>query len=437
MIASSKSDQEDFQIHHSLILQIFYNVPALLLNVIPQLEEELKVENVMIRSCATKTLGKMFARKGVQYVDAYQSVFKSWCDRRNDKTAQIRLEWVHIAGEILKNQPEMINTLETFLKSKLHDPEDKVRVGALSAIGIVCSDHPDLLHETTLQEVASRCRDKKSAPRIEAMRVLGGLFDKVYNLALQTEEISLDQFMWIPGNILEVLYLDDTEMSIVVEKTVLSDLIPPLPDHNARTVRMLRILCGLNEKQRNAFLSILTRQAAAIQTFTIFIDHCVIMGGNGDEDRKIESEKIVKKVANFLVAKMPDRVKAYTHLMKIVELNNGRVFKLFRNIMNPAMDFKSILKYTKELDSILSKHSGLLETIGVFLRRISLVLMNKDTMDVLLRRVRNGKDQLDKAAEVLIKDISRIFPALYSSQIGTFKSIIITNESSESGMIPI
>jgi sister-chromatid-cohesion protein PDS5 len=265
------------------------------------------------------------------------------------------------------------------------------------------------------------------------MRVLGSLFDKVYNLSLQTDDISLDQFLWIPGNILEVLYLDDTEMSIVVEKTVLSSLIPPLPDHNARTVRMLKILCGLNEKQRNGFLSILTRQAAAIQTFTIFIDHCIIAGGNGDDARKQESEKIVKKVANFLVAKMPDRVKAYAHLMKIAELNNGRVFKLFRNIMNPAMDFKSIIKYTKELDSILSKHPGLLETIGVFLRRISLVLMNKDTMDVLLRKVRNGKDQLDKAAETLIKDISRIFPALYSSQIGTFKSIIIANESSESG----
>ena len=54
-------------------------------------------------------------------------------------------------------------------------------------------------------------------------------------------------------------------------------------------------------------------------------------------------------------------------------------------------------------------------------------------MDVLIRRVRSGKDQLDKAAEVLIKDISRIFPALYSSQIGTFKAIIIANESNESG----
>ena len=354
MIASSKSDQdqEDFQSHHSLILQIFYNVPALLLNVVPQLDEELKVENVMIRSCATSTLGKMFARLGVSWVDAYPAVFKSWCDRRNDKTSQIRFEWVQLAGDILRNQPEMINSLEPFLRSKLHDPEDKVRVGALTAIGIVCSDHPDLLHESTLQEVASRCRDKKAAPRIEAMKVLGSLFDKVYNLSLQTEEISLDQFMWIPGNILEVLYLDDCEMSIVVEKTVLTDLIPPLPDHNARTTRLLKILSGLNEKQRNAFLSILTRQAAAIQTFTIFIEHAVIVNGNGDETRKAESEKIVKKVANFLVAKMPDRVKAYTHLMKIVELKNGRVFKLFRNIMNPAMDFKSILKYTKELDSI-------------------------------------------------------------------------------------
>lgn len=86
-IIKSSRDLEDesnfklFKDSHSLILQIFENVPSLLLNVVPQLEEELKVEEVDIREIAASTLGEMFAKKGERWIETYPGAWKSWCER--------------------------------------------------------------------------------------------------------------------------------------------------------------------------------------------------------------------------------------------------------------------------------------------------------------------------------------------------------------------
>jgi sister-chromatid-cohesion protein PDS5 len=71
----------EFKNAHNLILQIFEHVPTLLLNVIPQLEEELKVEEMVIRMVAASTLGEMFSRKGEKLIDTYPSVWKAFLER--------------------------------------------------------------------------------------------------------------------------------------------------------------------------------------------------------------------------------------------------------------------------------------------------------------------------------------------------------------------
>ena len=118
MIAASKNVDDDddaldeFEKTHHLIMEIFDHVPSLLLNVVPQLEEELKVETIGIRQLASHSLGMMFAKKGSKWVDTYPQIFKTWCERRHDKVVQIRVEWVEITGEIVSNHPDMTQTME-------------------------------------------------------------------------------------------------------------------------------------------------------------------------------------------------------------------------------------------------------------------------------------------------------------------------------------
>lgn len=79
--------------------------PKLLLSVIPQLQEEMAVDNVQIRLLATQTLGEMFAQvhHGVELMKEYRSTWVQWIARKNDKTPAIRLAFVEAAKKLIGN----------------------------------------------------------------------------------------------------------------------------------------------------------------------------------------------------------------------------------------------------------------------------------------------------------------------------------------------
>ena len=163
-----ETSRKAFEKSHQLVLEIFNHVPSLLLNVVPQLEEELKVEDVDIRFIAISTLGEMWATRGVKWVETYPNVWKGWCERflipnfrRNDKSLLIRNTWNEYVGKILKADSGMCHHLESLIKIKLLDPEEKIRISALKAIGLAALEHPTMFSDELLREVSVRCKDKK------------------------------------------------------------------------------------------------------------------------------------------------------------------------------------------------------------------------------------------------------------------------------------
>jgi sister chromatid cohesion protein PDS5 len=92
------SDEEEFeeiQKAHDLIKRLNRFCPSLLHNVVPQLEEELRVDEVSIRIMATQALGEMFADSGgADFMRKYPSTWNLWLTRRNDKSAAVRLAFV-------------------------------------------------------------------------------------------------------------------------------------------------------------------------------------------------------------------------------------------------------------------------------------------------------------------------------------------------------
>ena len=93
---------EEIQTAHELIKRINRSSPALLHNVVPQLEEELRVQEVSIRVMATQTLGEMFADKsGADFAKKYPSTWATWLARKNDQTTSVRLAFVEGAKGVL------------------------------------------------------------------------------------------------------------------------------------------------------------------------------------------------------------------------------------------------------------------------------------------------------------------------------------------------
>jgi sister chromatid cohesion protein PDS5 len=115
IIVSHGQDEEMDEIRtaHDLIKRINRSCPALLHSVVPQLEEELRLEDLHLRLMSTGVLGEMFSDKGgADSIKKYPTTWNLWLSRRNDKSAAIRLKFVEATRGCLVNLPEQREAIE-------------------------------------------------------------------------------------------------------------------------------------------------------------------------------------------------------------------------------------------------------------------------------------------------------------------------------------
>jgi sister-chromatid-cohesion protein PDS5 len=111
-------DFDEIRTAHDLVKQLSKSCPALLHSVIPQLEEELRVDQVQVRLIVTHALGDMFSEKGgPDLIRKYPTTWNVWLMRKNDKVAAVRLKLVESARGLLLNLPEHRETVEGKLPS--------------------------------------------------------------------------------------------------------------------------------------------------------------------------------------------------------------------------------------------------------------------------------------------------------------------------------
>lgn len=110
---SREEDFEEIRTAHDLVKELNRSCPALLTSVIPQLEEELRVEEVQLRLIATGVLGDMFSdRGGADMAKKYPSTWNVFLQRKNDKTAAVRLRFVEAAKGLLINLTQHRDVIE-------------------------------------------------------------------------------------------------------------------------------------------------------------------------------------------------------------------------------------------------------------------------------------------------------------------------------------
>jgi len=111
--SDSESNFEEIRKAHELVKQLSRSCPSLLHSVIPQLEEELRVEEVQVRLIATQALGEMFSEKGgADLVKKYPTTWNVWLMRKNDKAAAVRLKLVESAKGLLMNLHDHRDTVD-------------------------------------------------------------------------------------------------------------------------------------------------------------------------------------------------------------------------------------------------------------------------------------------------------------------------------------
>lgn len=97
-----------------------------------------------------------------------ESKFIYW---RNDKIPQVRLQWIDLAGAILKNYKSaneslfckflLSNLKGAALESKLLDPDERIRQFTLKKLGEMNHAAFSLVSDSFLRKILDRCKDKK------------------------------------------------------------------------------------------------------------------------------------------------------------------------------------------------------------------------------------------------------------------------------------
>ncbi|KAI8996056.1 armadillo-type protein [Gaertneriomyces semiglobifer] len=431
-----ENEEKDFEDAHKLILEVHRAAPAVLLNVVPQLDEELKLDDAHVRAIATNTLGEMFAEPNTNLAQTYPLVWKSWLGRRVDKLPAVRVAWLNWCGQLYKNHSELATDVDAAYKEKLIDPDEKVRIRALEILEKLDSAALANVSKGVFEAAATRLRDRKGTVREVAVDTLARIFSVKYlEVANGNGEVNAsDKYSWIPGQILEVLYMDDIEARISVERALHDHIFPIVPEDSVRTERILNIMSFWSEKQRKAFVSVLDRQAKTIQTMGLFLLQCERFNGGIMDTDEEETSGYLQQIIAHIAGRFSDPKKAAGHLQKFAKTNDQRIYKLLRAVMDPQSDYKSIVKNMKEI--IKRMDPQIMDTFSPLLRRVCLTLVPKDSIPILIEKIQAGrlsKDdhalRLSQTAEQLLKDISSVFPALYKSNLDRFMGMLKSEDN--------
>lgn len=277
----SESDFKELRKAHQLLRELWRAAPAVLPNVIPQVDAELSADNIQLRLLATETLGDMIAGIGaagpppspaldpaaypplklndegqdnsstsilttpispLSFAQTHSQAFHNFVSRRNDKTPQIRAAWTTAVGYIVSTSAGGIglsredeSVFINGLRDKMNDSDEKVRLAAVKAIETF--SFRDIITKlaatggvnkegSVLFTLADRCRDKRPSIRVEAMALLGKLWGVGSGELAAGQESIISALSGIPSRIFNAFYANDPELNALVERVEFECLVP-------------------------------------------------------------------------------------------------------------------------------------------------------------------------------------------------------------------
>ncbi|KAJ2748324.1 Sister chromatid cohesion protein pds5, partial [Coemansia sp. BCRC 34490] len=340
--AVMSSSLDDLRSAHYLILELNKSAPGTLLNVIPQLEEELCVEDVEIRILATGVLGEMFAEKGFTLAKRYETTWKTWKGRRADTSPLVRVQWVEHAVSLYQHQPQLSRELNDFVVEKLSDVDEKVRQTACRSLGVLEMTQAvqGAIGEGVIEALSERCKDRRSHVRSEAIVSLAAMYSQIYEELEGGNVAARAKWGDIPSRIFVLRYINDPDIDSKVE-SILSGAIlnfTKIKDDRSRCQRLLFVFSSLTPKARNGFFSYMRRQRDAIRLTDTYLDLCERQcSGTLDEAGGVVDQQIRLLIVK-ISALFSEKPKVESALTQLAGLHDAEVYKGLRQTMDPSND---------------------------------------------------------------------------------------------------
>ena len=277
----TEEDLRELHKAHQLLRELWRASPAVLQNVIPQLEAELSAENVQLRLLATETLGDVISGIGAAgppplplmdpslyrpsgifedietsvtvnlltkpsspqpFPQTHPQAYSNFLGRRHDKSPIIRSAWTIGIGRILNTsaggtglgQQEEERLISDIART-MGDADEKVRLAAVKVVGTFsCRDVIAKLGSSggvtdsgsVLATLAERVRDRKHNVRVEAMTILGRIWGVAAGDLMAGNELVISAIGAAPAKILDTYYANDMEINALLDHVVFEQLLP-------------------------------------------------------------------------------------------------------------------------------------------------------------------------------------------------------------------
>ncbi|KAK2836917.1 hypothetical protein FQN49_006592 [Arthroderma sp. PD_2] len=398
------------------------------------------------------------------FSQVHSSAYESFLSRRQDKSASVRASWATAIGRILLTSAggTGLNTAEeknlvTGLTKVLGDADEKVRIAAVEVIAKfgfkdvikkLGADGGLSEPDSLLSILAERVKDRKHAVREQAMTVLG----RMWAVASGDIEANNDQVVPIlkdaPSKIFDAYYTNDLDLQVLLDHVIFEVLLPltyppvkskaekgeprkskTLKDSQGNEVdadairarRILTLVKGLDEKSKNVFFALQTRQLKMRTFMDFYLTACEeYNGGVMDENEDIVKAKLTKVVDN-LSKMLPESSRASADLWKFAKMHDRRTYHLIRFAMAAASDYRTVARAIRELSNRISSSTSatttMLESLAPLIYRSSSLIFNRSHIPPVMKISRTDEHGLGNTAHEILRETSSQNPEVLETHV--------------------
>lgn len=468
---------------HRLSVQIWKSVPQLLGSVMGLINDELNTDNEKIRILAIVTIGEMVGSSSssgdnaLSFAMAHKNTWLNWLKKTMDVSPNARAKWVEQLSDILHHTSSVTSGISTELRNGLIkcllDTNDKVRFTACRTIdrlefetftSVICNK----LVLTTLFQLM---REKNADIRNRSIKILSQVYNQ-YNIDVSnnnvinfgnTEEDDIAELEnliseGIPNHILELNYINDTNITTTVDVTIFEKLLPFENNSIKRVDRLCQLYSSLNDKSKASFNAICKRQQKQADVLNQYIkfaeEYCKPTssddkenvssnGKNSGELPKSAAFNKLEKIMKWLSVSFPEGLNTYACLERFVKLKNYRFFHLVKFCISPESDYKTIKNSLKELlgkigdvkniklesDRAHITPADMVSNFKILLYRASTIFYNKANVAELINLSKNSTNEWFPVANEILENISSTVPDVFKVHVDSLVDLIIkTNE---------
>ncbi|XP_036333195.1 sister chromatid cohesion protein PDS5 homolog B isoform X1 [Rhagoletis pomonella] len=370
---------------YDLIYELNQISPNLMCSVLPQLECKLKSTNEIERMKAVSLLARMFSEKDSQLSKKHTSLLRMLLGRFCDIASAIRVKCVQSSMHFLLNHPHLRNDIIECLRARQHDSDETVRYEVVMAIvatakrefNIVCESQ-DLLHI-----VRERTLDKKFKIRKEAMNGLAFIYKGVKCEPNDLSSEVKESVGWIKNKILHGYYMPGIEDRLLVERLLITCLVPYKLPPDERMKMLYHLLGTLDDNAMKAFMEIQKNQMKTRKT----VSDWVKMHHTKELTQKMLNQHNVKQA---LICKLlPDPLKASEYIAKfsINMRKDGTLLRYMEIILKRDVSCKECA----DTMSLLLKKLGnpmtanlYYNTVKMLIERVASVMVDKESIGILI-----------------------------------------------------